>query len=210
MPALSFPQYLKKHGLYIFLFADATYLPGLILKRNGQGFSELDSLQLIFEEDEKQYATILVEAHIPGVIQSKKKVAVGGKLLLPWLTISGGLEVNRYVDFTISAVRKRIFKRKQLRYWNPLSAKLKRLKDEKQDVWKKIKGHYLVMNTWYASEYTVNLGRALQGELDVNFQENVITPIKADVAYNPNTKIVSVSDNSAVPFAFHGNRLVKI
>jgi len=210
MPTLSFPQYLEEHGLYIFLSADETYLPGLILKREGQAFSELDSLQRIFGEEEKRYATILVEAHIPGVIQSKKKVAAGGKLLLPWLTISGGLEVNRYVDFTISAVRKRVFEKKQLRYWNPLSAKLKKLKNGKPDVWKEIKGHYLVMNTWYANEYTVNLGRALQGELDVNFQENVIPPVKADVAYNPNTKIVSVSHNSTVPFAFHGNRLVKI
>jgi hypothetical protein len=210
VPAVTFPQYLKRHGLYVFIAANETYLPGIILNRTGDGFWPLDDLKDIFEQNNLSWATKLVEADIPDVIAGKSKVGIGGKLTLPFLSIDGGLENNRFVDFKIGAVHQCIFQDRRLRNWNPLKRRLQSLKESDKNAWDSIKGHYIVLSTWYATEYSVDLGRALKGQLDVDIKKIKAPKVGTDLTIAPNAKIVNVSKNSTVPFAFHGKRLVGI
>ena len=210
MPAVTFPQYLKKHGLYVFIAANETYLPGIILERKGDGFWPFDNLENSLGQNNLIWTTKLVKADMPDVIAGKSKVGIGGKLTLPFLSIDGGLENNRFVDFKIGAVHQCIFEDTKLRYWNPLSRSLRTLKKKNPKVWDSLKGHYLVLCTWYATEYSVDLGRALKGKLNVDIKKIKSPKVGTDLTIAPSAKIVNVSKNSTVPFAFHGKRLVGI
>lgn len=207
MASMRFPQYLKKHGLYMFMAVNETYLPGSILERQGQGFWPHDELKKILKVPTLSWQTQIVMANIPGAIEGKSKVGAHGELKLPFLTIKGGLQHKRFVDFSIGAVRQCIFKEDDLRLWNPLSRRLKKLEKEKPEVWNSIKGRYLVRSTWYATEYKVNLGRAWTSELGAKLKQEIFPYAGATVDINPETKIVDVSGNFIVPFAFHGKKL---
>jgi len=210
MPALRFPQYLKDHGLYLLLVANENYVPGLILGREGNAFWEHDKLKRLLRDSSLSWRTQYVSANIPHVIEGSRQVGAGGKLILPFLTIDGGLDANRFVDFKISAVDQRVFTDDNLRLLNPLSGRLRWLKNQKPGVWDTIKGRYLVISTWHAKEYEVRLGRALTGDLDAQFQQQIYPTAGAHLNIDSANKIVNVSRNLRVPFAFQGKRLVKI
>jgi len=207
MASIRFPQYLKKHGLYMFIAANETYLPGSILESKGQGFWPYDELKKILQAPNLSWQTKIVMANIPGVIKGKSKVGAQGQLKLPFLTIQGGLQHKRYVDFSIGAIRQCIFEEDDLRLWNPLSRRLKRLARTNPKIWDSIKGRYLVRSTWYATEYKVNLGRAWTGGIGAQLKQQIFPYAKASVDINPETKVVDVSGNFVVPFAFHGLKL---
>lgn len=211
MPALRFPQYLKNQGLYLFLVSNVKYLPGLILGRKGDSFEEHDKLKKYLKVHNLSWKTELVEADMPEVIEGSRQVGAGGNLELPFLKISGGLEYNRFVDFRISAVQQRIFTDERLWLWNPLSEMLAQLKANKPRIWKtKLKGRYLVLSTWYASKYEVRLGRALTGDLDARFEQQISPTAGGRMNIDSTNKIVNFYRSTRVPFAFQGKRLVKI
>lgn len=210
MPALRFPQYLKDHELYLLLFSNRKYVPGSILRRKGDAFHPHDRLSRLLTDPKLSWETELVDANIPQVIEGSRQVGAGGRLILPFLKISGGLDANRFVNFKISAVDQRIFTDDNLFLWNLLSGRLKWLKNQKPDEWARIKGRYLVLSTWYAREYEVSLGRALKGDLDANFKKKISPTVGARLNIDSGNKIVNVSKNLGIPFAFHGKRLVKI
>jgi hypothetical protein len=210
MPTIRFPQYLKKHGLYLFIAANETYLPGSILERQGQGFWPYDELKKILKVPALSWRTKVVMANIPGAIEGKSKVGAQGQLKLPFLTIQGGLQHRRYVDFSIGAVRQCIFVDDDLRLWNPLSKRLKSLANTKPKVWESIKGRYLVRSTWSATEYKVNLGRAWTGKLGAQLKKQIFPYADATVDINPETKVVNIFGNFIVPFAFQGLKLQKL
>ncbi len=210
MAPLRFPQYLRQHGLYLLLVSNENYVPGLILGREGDAFWEHDNLNRLLIDRKLSWETRYVSANIPHVIEGSRQVGVGGRLILPFLTINGGLDANRFVDFKISAVDQRVFTDDNLRLWNPLSRRLRWLKNTKPEDWNDIKGRYLVISTWHAKEYEVRLGRALTGDLDAQFQEQIYPTVGARMNIDSANKIVNVSRNLRVPFAFQGRRLVKI
>jgi len=80
-----------------------------------------------------------VDAEIPDIIEGSRQVGAGGKLILPFLKIHGGLEYNRFVDFKISVVGQRIFKEDNLSLWNRLLGRLEWLKNKKPNDWDRIK-----------------------------------------------------------------------
>jgi len=207
---LRLPQYLKDHGLYLFLIANKKYVPGLILRREGDAFWPHERLRKLLGDSTLSWETELVEADMPDVIEGSKRAGAGGKFILPFLKINSGLEYNSFVDFRISAIDQRIFTDDNLLLWNPLSGRLKWLKNQKPGVWERIKGRYLVLSTWYAREYEVSLGRALKGNLDANFQKKISPTVGAQLNIDSANKIVNVSRNLRIPFAFQGKRLVKI
>jgi len=211
MAALRFPQYLKDHELYMLLVANKKYVPGLILRREGDAFWPHVRLSTLLKSSTLSWETELVEADMPDVIEGSRQVGAGGSLILPFLTISGGLEYNRFVDFKISAVDQRIFKDDKLWLWDPLSEMLAQLKEDKPKVWKeKCKGRYLVLSTWYASKYEVRLGRALKGDLDAKFEQQISPTAGGRMNIDSANKIVNFYRSTRVPFAFQGKRLVKI
>jgi len=210
MPSLRFPQYLKDHGLYLLLFSNERYVPGAILMREGDAFHPHDMLSMLLTDPKLSWETELVDANIPQVIEGSRLVGAGGRLILPFLKISGGLDVNRFVDFRISAVDQRIFTDNKLFLWNQLRGRLEWLKNAKPGVWNTIKGRYLVLSTWFAREYEVSLGRALKGNLSANFQRKISPTVGARLNIDPTNKILNVSGNLRVPFAFQGKRLVRI
>jgi len=67
-----------------------------------------------------------------------------------------------------------------------------------------------VLSTWYAKEYEVNLGRALRGDFDANIQQKISPTAGAKMNIDSANKIVNVSKNLRIPFAFQGKRLVRI
>jgi hypothetical protein len=210
MAPIRFPQYLKRHGLYLFIAANETYLPGSILERRGEGFWSYDELKIILQDSDLSWETKVVRASIPGAIEGKSKVGAQGELKLPFLTVQGGLQHKRYVDFRIGAVQQRIFEEDALRLWNPLKGRLKNLARDKPEVWESIKGRYLVRSTWYATEYKVDLGRAWMGGLGAQLKDQIFPYADATVDINPQTKVVNVSGNFLVPFAFDGVKLKKL
>ncbi len=211
MATIRFPQFLKKHGVYLLPFANERHLPGLILKRKGDAFKEADKLRKYLRIHNLSWETELVEADMPEVIEGSRKVGAGGKLILPFLTIRGGLESNRFVDFKISAVKQRMFKDDNLWLDNPLSKMLAQLKEAKPRIWKdKLKGRYLVLSTWYASKYEVRLGRALTGNLDARFEQQISPTAGGRMNIDSTKKVVNFFKSTRVPFGFQGKRLVKI
>lgn len=210
MASVRFPQYLKRHGLYLFIAANETYLPGSILERKGQGFWPHDELKKILQAANISWETKEVMANIPGTIMGKSQVGAQGELKLPFLTINAGLQHKRYVDFRIGAVQQRIFEDDNLRLWNPLLRRLRRLARTEPDVWDSIRGRYLVRSTWYATEYEVNLKRAWIGNLGAQLKNQIFPYAGAEVDINTEAKVVYVSGNDVVPFAFHGVKLKKL
>jgi len=129
---------------------------------------------------------------------------------LPFVGLSGGLKRNATVDFSIGKVHVREFTDDRLRLWNHLRRRLRKLKKGDPDVWKDIKGNYLVINTWYASEYSIGLSRALTGELDASFKKRLDVEIGASVTIEKSHKIVNVKGTRKIPFAFFGRRIRKL
>jgi hypothetical protein len=185
-------------------------VPGLILRREGDTFWPHEKLKKLLRDSTLSWETELVEAEMPDVIEGSRQVGAGGKLVLPFLTISGGLEYNRFVDFKISTLNQRIFTDDNLLLWNPLSGRLKWLKNQKPEVWNRVKGNYLALSTWYAKKYEVRLGRALKGDLDANFQQKISPTVGAKLDIDSANKTLNVTRNLRIPFAFQGKRLVKI
>jgi len=210
---LRLPQYLKDNGLMLLLASDAKFLPGLIVEKQGPGgFWPVDRLQRLFKGDDLCWDVERIEADLPDSVSGRKAVDASGKLELPFLSIGAdaGLKGNSTVDFKIGAVRERVFASEELALWAPLSRRLARLRRERPSDWERVKGRWVVMSTWYATEYTLDLGRALAGEIDASFRRHIAVGTGAKLALESGTRIVCVSGNDRVPFAFHGRRLVKI
>jgi hypothetical protein len=205
--SVRFPQYLKRHGLLLIFNASESFVPGLIVERKGGGFFKLDTLERVLAEPGLSWRTKLIKADLPDAIQGRKKVESNGSLKLPFLTIKGGLQRNKTVDFSIGTVHLREFTDDRLRLWNPLRRRLRRLKRDDRSAWRDIKGQYLVVSTWYATEYTIGLGRARSGELDASFKKKISVEAGAKVSVDASSSIVNVKGSKKIPFAFFGRRL---
>jgi len=205
--SVRFPQYLKRHGLLLIFNASKTFVPGLIVERKGSSFFKLDTLDRVLREPELSWRTKLIEADLPDAIQGRKKVEANGSLQLPFLSIKSGLERNKTVDFSIGTVHVREFNDDRVRLWNPLRRKLRQLKRNDPRGWKDVKGQYLVVSTWYASEYSIGLGRALSGELNASFKKKIDVETGARVSLDQSASIVNVKGSKKIPFAFFGRRL---
>ena len=205
--SVRFPQYLKKHGLLLIFNSSATFVPGLIVEKKGSGFFKVDALDQILDEPGLSWRTKLVEADLPDSIEGRKKVEANGSVKLPFLGINGGLKKNTTVDFSIGAVHVREFTHDKLRLWNPVRRQLRKLKKNDRDAWKDIKGNYLVVSTWYASEYSVTLSRALTADLSASFKKKLTVESGAKVTLDKSLKIVNVKGTKKIPFAFFGRRL---
>jgi hypothetical protein len=205
--SVRFPQYLKRHGLFVIFNSSETFVPGLIVERRGSSFFMLDALHRLLGEQGLSWRTKLFDADFPDAIEGRKKVGADGSLALPFLDIESGLKKNRMVDFSIGKVHVRQFTDQRLRLWNPLQARLRRLRRDQPEIWKEIKGHYLVVSTWYASQYSIGLGRAVGGELDAKIRQQIAVETGAKVSLDTSLSIVNVKGNKRVPFAFFGRRL---
>jgi hypothetical protein len=202
-----FPQYLKKHGLFMIFNASEAHVPGLIVERRGGSFFKLDALDQLLDDPGLSWKTKLIKADLPDAILGRKKVAADGSINLPFIGIRGGLTKNTTVDFSIGAVHVREFTDNKLRLWNPLRRQLRKLKKGDPATWKDIKGHYLIISTWYASEYSVAFSRAWTGELDASFRREISLEIGANVSVDKSHKVVNVKGTKKIPFAFFGRRL---
>jgi hypothetical protein len=205
--SVRFPQYLKRHGLLVIFNASETFVPGLIVERRSSSFFMLDALHRLLEGEGLSWRTRLFDADFLDTIEGRKKVGADGSLALPFLDIKGGLEKNRMVDFSIGEIHVREFTDQRLRLWNPLKAELRRLRRDQPEIWKEIKGHYLVISTWYASQYSIGLGRALDGELDAKIRKEIAVETGAKVTLDSGLSVVNVKGSKKVPFAFFGRRL---
>ena len=205
--SVRFPQYLKRHGLLLVFNSNEAIVPGLILERQGSSFFKLDALDQILDDTGISWKTKLLKADLPDTIEGRKKVEGNGSLKLPFLDIKGGLRRNSTVDFSIGTVHLREFTDNRLRLWNPLRRKLRQIKKKDPGTWKDIKGQYLVMSTWYASEYRINLGRARGGELSAGFQKKIKVETGAKMAVDRSHKIVNVKGTKKIPFAIFARRL---
>jgi len=205
--SIRFPQYLKKHGLLMIFNANEGFVPGLIVERQGGSFFKLDALDQLLDDSGLSWKTKVVNADLPDTIEGRKKVEANGSLKLPFLGIKGGLKRNTTVDFSIGTVHFREFTDNKLRLWNPLRRKLRRLKKENSASWKDVKGNYLVVSTWYATSYSIALGRALTGNLDATFKKKISLEAGATLTVDKSYKIVNVKGTKTIPFAFFGRRL---
>ena len=205
--SVRFPQYLKRHGLLLIFNASETFVPGLIVERRGSSFFMLDALPRLLSGEGLSWRTKLFNADFPDTIEGRKKVGADGSVALPFLDIKSGLKKNRMVDVSIGKVHVREFTAQRLRLWNPLKARLHRLKRHQPQLWKEIRGHHLVISTWYASQYSIGLGRALGGELDAKIRQQIAVETGAQVTIDSSLNIVNVKGSKTVPFAFFGRRL---
>ena len=205
--SVRFPQYLKKHGLLLIFNASEAFVPGLIVEKKGSSFFKLDALDQLLEEPGIWWKTKLINADLPDAIEGRKTVEAKGSVNLPFLGINKGLKKNTTVGFSIGTVHVREFTDNNLRLWNPLRRKLRKLKKDDPGTWKDIKGNYLVVSTWYASEYSIALGRALTGDLDASFKKKISLETGAKLTMDKSHKIVNVKGTKKIPFAFFGRRL---
>jgi len=205
--SVRFPQYLKRHGLLLIFNPSEAFVPGLIVERKGSSFYKVDALDQLLSEPGLSWKTKLLKADLPDSIEGRKKVEANGSVNLPFLDIKSGLKRNSTVDFSIGTVHVREFTDNKLRLWNPVRRRLRRLKKDDRETWKDIKGNYLVVSTWYASEYSIALGRALTGDLDAGFKKKISVETGAKVTVDKSHKIVNVKGTKKIPFAFFGRRL---
>ena len=208
--AINYSKFLEDFDLQVLIRANEKFLPGLIVEKRGSAFTPVDDLRVILKDSGISFETELLAADLPDVIKGKSQVGGRGEISLPFISIGGGLDSGRFIDYEIGVVKECVFKDQKLALWARAKDQLKRIKKNYQAIWKDIGKHWLVMSTWYASAYSLSLNRVVPGDITAKVKASIEVGIGAKVTVNTEAKIVNVSRNDRVPFAFCGRDLRKI
>ncbi len=208
MPALEFPEFLKRHQLQLLVVGTDDILPGTVVDKERRGYAPQGYLQEILSREPGGYwETELNKANLAyGTIE--RTFSLGGKTSLTEMGVSveGGLGRAKAATFAITGVHARTFLN------GPghasmfsLVPKLHALKKEDKKSWRLVNGKWIILETFYASEATVSF----QTSGDVNLKADVEAAGGVSASGSGGVKWTGkrsfvITENNQVPFAFRG------
>lgn len=211
MAALKFPAFLRKHDLQLLAVAIEDIAPGTVLDRKKRGFLPQGHLrELLGDRPARFWSVVLRKANLSeGTIE--RTVALTGKSSLSEMgvEVGGGLERASSVTFAITKVSARAFTQGTGRASKlALLPLLAGLRQAEPAAWRAIKGKWVVLETYHASEATLSFST----KTDVDLEAQVDAAGGASVHGGGKLRWTSkrsfrIAQNNAVPFAFRGFRV---
>jgi len=208
MAALKFPDFLKRFQLQLLGVATDDVLPGAVVDKARRGYMPLGHLSEILEGEALAYWQ--TEQNPANIVYGsvEREVSLGGKASLSemGILVSGGLTRASAATITITGILARTFLN------GPghasmfsLSPRLFALKKADRARWKLVNNHWIVVETYYASEVTVDF--TTSGNVDVKADIEAEGSVNLSGGATANWKgkrSFTVAQNDRVPFAFRG------
>ncbi len=207
MAALKFPAFLRKHDLQLLVVATEEIRPGTVLDRKKHGFLPQGHLQAVLDRPPRFWAVVLRRANLAeGTIE--RTISLSGKSSLDEMgvEIGGGLERASAVTFSIDKVSARTFAQGAGRASKlALVPLVGALRKSDPATWKAIKGRWIVLETYHASEATLVFD--VRGDADLVSDVQAAGGARVHGAGTlrwTSKRSFTIAQNNAVPFAFRG------
>jgi len=211
MAALKFPAFLRKHELQLLVVATEDIGPGTVLDKKKRGFLPQGHLREVLDDRAPRFwAVVLRRANLTqGTIE--RTVALTGKSSLDEMgvEVGGGLERASSVRFAITRVSARTFGQGTGRASKlALLPLLAERRGSEPAVWRSIKGKWVVLETYHASEATLTFTAATSVDLeaDVNAAGGARLRGGGKLRWT-SRRSFTIAQNNSVPFAFRGFRV---
>jgi hypothetical protein len=211
MAALKFPAFLRKHQLQLLAVATEDIGPGTVLDEKKRGFLPQGHLREVLEgRPARFWSVVLRRANLAeGTIERTVGLTGKSRLNEMGVEVGGGLERATSVTFAITKVTARAFAQGSGRASKlALLPLLVGLREEERAAWKTIKGKWIVLETYHASEATLSFST----RADVDLEAEVDAAGGARVHGGGRLRWTGkrsfrIARNDSVPFAFRGFRV---
>jgi hypothetical protein len=208
MPALDFPQFLKRFGIQLLGVANTDVAPGEVVDKAKKGFMPQGHLQEILTSQPSAFwDTEFNRANmVYGTVERTFSLAGRASLTEMGVQISGGLRSAKSVTFSITGVNARTFingpGHASMFSLVPL---VNHLKEADRPRWKLVNGKWIVTETYYATEATVSFQTS--GGVNLKAQVDEAGGVQAGgdgkVEWT-SKKSFTITQNDGVPFGFRG------
>jgi hypothetical protein len=208
MPALDFPQFLKRFGIQLLGVANTDVAPGEVVDKARKGFMPQGHLQEILSSQPSAFwDTELNRANmIYGTVERTLSLDGSASLTEMGVQISGGLKSAKSVTFSITGVNARTFVNgpghASMFSLVPL---INALKGTDRSKWKMVNGKWIVTETYYATQAAVSFQTS--GGVNLKAQVEEAGGVRAggggQVEWTSN-KAFTMTQNDGVPFGFRG------
>jgi len=211
MAGLKFPAFLRKYDLQLLAVAIEDIGPGTVLDKKKRGFLPQGHLrELLDDRPPRFWSVVLRRANLTeGTIE--RTVALTGKSSLSEMgvEVGGGLERASSVTFAITKVSARAFAQGAGRASKlALLPLLAELRGAAPAGWKAIKGKWIVLETYHASEATLSFSAATSVDLAAEVDAAGGARVHGGGRLRWTSKrSFTIAQNNAVPFAFRGFRV---
>ena len=205
MPALNFPQFLKRYALQLLAVSITDVAPGEVVDKGRRGFLPQGHLQeILIGQPVGFWETELNGANL--VYGSVERTKGPASLSEMGIQIGGALKSARSVTFAITGVHARSFVNgpghASMFSLVPLVNGLKKGDREK---WKLVNGKWIVTETYYATEATVSFATSGGANLKAQVDEAGGVHVGGSGAIEwTSKKSFTISENDGVPFGFRG------
>jgi hypothetical protein len=208
MPALDFPTFLKRFQLQLLGVSTDDVLPGEVVSKAKKGFMPQGHLsELLTAVSEAYWETEQNPANIVyGSVEKEFNLTGKASLSEMGVVVSGGLGKASSATFSITGVSARTFKNGTGHAsLFSLTPKVFALKKADKAKWKLVNGKFIVLETYYASEVTVEFttGGNVDLKADIDEQGAVTASGGATITWK-GKRSFTVAKNDKVPFAFRG------
>jgi len=208
MPALEFPEFLKRHQLQLLAVSTDDVIPGAVVDQERRGYAPQGRLEeILAAEPPAFWDTEMNQANLVyGTVERTFSLAGKASLTEMGVRIDGGLARAKSATFAITGVYARTFMNGSGHAsMFSLVPKLHDLKKADKPRWKLVNGKWIVLETFYASEARISFDTS--GE--VNLKAEVDAAGGANVSGSGGIKwtgkrAFTITGNNQVPFAFRG------
>lgn len=208
MPAVKFPAFMKRYQLQLLGVATDDVLPGAVVDRAKRGYIPQGHLRdLLPSEPARFWETEQNQANIVyGRVE--RDIKLGGKSSLSEMgvQIGGGLERASSATLAITDILARTFvSTSGHASLFSLSPKVFALRQSDKTSWRLVNGKWIVLETYYASEVTVEF--TTNGNIDLQADiagKGGVTASGSGAVTWTGKRSFTITNNNAVPFAFRG------
>jgi hypothetical protein len=210
MAGLQFPAFLRRHDLQLLAVATDGIGPGTVLHKKKRGFLPQGHLGELLDRPPRFWDVVLRRANLTeGTIE--RTVALTGKSSLHemGIEVEGGLGRASSVAFAITRVSARTFGAGRGRASElALLPLLATLRGARPQSWKILKGKWVVLETFHASEATLTFSAKSSVDLEADVARAGGARVRGGGRVRWTSKrSFAIAQNNAVPFAFRGFRV---
>ena len=208
MPALEFPQFLKRYALQLLAVSNSDLAPGEVVDKGRKGFLPQGHLQEILGERSPGFWD--TEMNLANLVYGsvERTISLDGTASLNEMgvQIGGGLKSARSITFNITGVHARTFLNgpghASMFALTPVVHALRKGDREK---WKMVNGKWIVTETYYATEATVSITTSGAVDVKAQVEEAGGVHVGGSAAVQWTTKkSFTITQNDGVPFGFRG------
>jgi len=210
MPALKFPQFLRRFNLTLLPVATDDIVPGAVLAKK-RGYAYHGHLSEILTGQPKKFWKI--ETNAANIVYGsiERSFSLKGKSSVDQMgvKIEGGLGRARSMTFSIGAVHARTFKNGAgYASMFALIPLLRALKKKKRAAWRLVNDKWIVLETYHATEAGVSFETS--GNVDLEADVDAAGGVSVhggDGVQWTGKRSFKITKNETVPFAFRGWRV---